>query len=141
MCTHPEVLECLRCKEKKGQSDFSPHAWRQPRNRVCKQCVHPEVLRCLKCGEDKPEDDFSKHAARTPADRFCKACTHASSGQWTCCNCKARLDKELFTTWLAPRKCKTKHNGTQRCNRCMEEAQKAKRELSRDAAAHVQHCR
>ena len=138
LCIHPEVHKCIRCEKPQEHNKFSPYAWTHPRGRICHQCVKPDVLQCLRCGTDKQESEFSADARKHPVDRVCNACLTKRTGKWRCLRCKYSLDVTHFTRWLAPRKCKNKHNGSQRCNQCMEKDEQALRKSLQEAAAHVE---
>ena len=116
----PEEKECLSCKKKKAEDEFSKYAWNHPADRICKTCLRPELVECSRCKVEKGEQDFSKHAWTHSADRICKDCSRKTKGQWQCIACKKSLGKEMFAKWLSNRNDKSKKDGKTRCNDCME---------------------
>ena len=137
-CVRPDVKKCILCKEEKGKGEFSPDAWDHLARRRCKECVRPGVKKCIQCKEDKGESEFFRHAWEHPDDRMCKRCVSSFKGFWQCVSCKAMVEKSEFSKWLSKRACKTKNNGTARCNPCMDNAAESLRKASAVTQKHIQ---
>ena len=135
-----EKPECLKCHEKKPKDELSKDALEHSKRRVRKLCasfVRPKVQECSRCKESKAECEFTKYAWTHPNRRFCKGCAKISTGQWRCIACKDSFVRNMFSKWLARRADKTKADGTQRCNACMDEAERSRQNVAAEALAHI----
>ena len=144
---------CKDCEEKRlcrgecgrhlSKTNFTDGEWKEASKQRgrCKDCMkrnkQPEMQECLKCNKSKAECEFSKKAWTHPRQRYCTECALTTRGQWTCIGCKDVFAKEMFAKWLAPRANKTKADGKQRCNTCMEESEKAQKEKAAETFAQV----
>ena len=119
-----------------GKNYFSPSEWiqagwpdasKRKRQGKCTSCIkrNVEYKDCLRCGVEKQEGDFADYAWNHPKVRVCKACVTQKTSMWHCMGCLESFEKKMFTKWLAPRACKTKNDGRQRCNKCMEQQSQA----------------
>jgi hypothetical protein len=139
-----EKPECLKCHEKKPKDELSKDALEHSKRRVRKLCasfVRPKVQECSRCKESKAECEFTKYAWTHPNRRFCKGCAKISTGQWRCIACKHSFVRNMFSKWLARRADKTKADGTQRCNACMDEAERSRQNVAAEALAHIHKSR